>query len=476
MLLKSSIAISAIVGLSTLSPSQSPTLVMPGSSSISSTGAALNFSLFGQPGAPYAIFVDIAGGPVDVLGERFYLGFTGSLAAVQTAVLSPAGQGSHAAALPVFPGLSGLVIYGQAVALNAAAPNGLFQTSNGASTGFFGGSSQILQTFNMPLSNNYTGTFVQDIAGHVRGGAVVTRTVTTVDPQGIPYNQPIASPLVPLGCREQVVYRASNLGATGEPEQITGVRWRSLTPLQQDYFPQFTMRMGHTDVVPDYSIDPWSSLPLFPDSGLSATFADNELQGDAPTVVYTGDYPINPANAQPNNFLAYPMSSTFAYDGHSSLLIDFRVPQSSALGLNGMAVNLMVQSSPLPGTRVVAGGTAGQPVNPNQVASGIVDNAMPEMEIDFARTATFLASPWLDSGSTQPDYDAAIIASSLPAGTSLEVVYRGASTAAGGNPTSWSSSPDVADGQQFLQYRITFHANHITGERPLVDTLVVPIL
>lgn len=476
MLSRSSIVISAIVGLSTLCASQSPTLLMPGGSAISSAGAALNFSLFGQPGVPYAIFVDVAGGPVDVFGERFYLGFTGSLAAIKTDVLPLTGSASLALTLPAFPGLSGLVIHGQAVALDLAAPNGLFRVSNGASTACFGGAAQIVQTFDSPLSSSYTGTFSLDVAGHVRGGAITTRTATTIDPQGILFQLPIASPLQPLGCRQQVVYRAVNLGATGEPELITAIRWRTALAPQADSFSQFTMRMGHTDVVPNYNVDPWSALPLFPDSGLAATFADNELQGAPPTVVYTGDYPIDPAQIMPGSFMPYPMTSVFAYDGQSSLLIDFRVPQSSAQGLNGMTVNLMVQSSPLPGTRVVAAGAGGLPVNPNQVASGVVDNAMPVLQIEFARAATFIASPWLDSGVALPDYDTAIVASSLPAGTSIEIIYRGSSNAAGASPTSWSSTPDIADSKQFLQYRITFHANHITGERPLVDTLLVPIL
>jgi hypothetical protein len=33
---------------------------------------------------------------------------------------------------------------------------------------------------------------------------------------------------------------------------------------------------------------------------------------------------------------------------------------------------------------------------------------------------------------------------------------------------------DIADGRRFLQFRVTFHANLVTNERPLVDTLVVP--
>lgn len=476
MWLKSSLAVLAVVGVQTVAPSQTPLLSMPGGSQISPSGASLNFSLAGQAGTPYAIFVDVAGGPVDLFGERFYLGFTSSLTSVRTDLIPPSGLATHATALPSFPGLSGLVVYGQAVALDATASNGLFRTSNGASSACYGGSTAIVEAFNSPLPAGYGGTFLNDVTGHVRGGAITIRTVNTVDPQGVPFNAPIASPLQPFGCRQQIVYRAIQLGATGEPERITGVRWRSALPPQADSFPQFTMRMGHTDVVPDYTIDPWSALPAFPSSGLSATFADNELQGAPPAVVYSGTYPISPAQAMAGNYMPYPMTSAFTYDGQSSLLIDFRVQQSNALGVNGMAVNLMVQSSALPGSRVVAAGTATQPVAPNLVATGVADNAMPDFQIELARTTTFLESPWLDSSMVAPDYDTAIVATSVPAGTSVDVQFRGSTSPTGANATAWSNSQDVADGKRYLQYRITFHANHVTGERPLVDTLVVPIL
>jgi hypothetical protein len=449
---------------------------MPGGAQIAATGAPLSFNVSGQPGAPFALFVDIAGGPIDLFGQRFYLGFTSSLASPVTSALSTTGQATYSTSLPPFAGLSGLVVYGQVVALDPAAPNGLFRASNGASTGCYSGGSQIVETFDAVLSAGYTGTFSQDVTGQVRGGPVTTRTVDTIPSSANTFAWPIASPLQPLGCRQQIVYRASDLGASGQAELITGMRWRSQQPPIADSFPQFTVRLGHTDVVPNYTVDPWSALPAFPSSGLSATFADNELMGAPSSVVYSGPYNIDPSQQMPGAFMPYPMTSTFAYDGQSSLLVDFRVPQSNALGVNGMQVNIMVQSSPLPGARVVAFGTPGNPVDPNTVATGTADNAMPVFQFELQRTTTFLQSPWLDSGSASPDYDTAIIGKSLPSGTSIEVQFRGSSLPNGSNPTNWSNDPSIADTKQFLQYRITFRSNHLTGERPLVDTLVVPIL
>lgn len=478
MILRSTLALSAIVGLQATSTGQSPSLVMPGGAAISSSGATLSFQASGQSGSIYAIFADIASGPFDLLGERLYLGLTGNLVAVKTSVMPASGTDSYTTSLQPFAGLAGIVVHGQVVALDAGSSNGLFSVSNAASTALYTGTSSLVATFDDPVGEGYSGSFASDIDGQIRGGEVTTRTVDTIDPQGVEFPLAVSSPLNVNGCRQQVVYRASTLAATGEPELITGIRWRVHPTLAvaSDVFPQFTMRLGHTDVVPDYTVDPLSALPTFPDSGLSAVFADNELLGDAPQVVYSGSYAIGPNTILPGRYFAYPMAQTYAYDGQSSLLIDFRVPQSSANGLNGMAVRLMVQSSALPGSRVVAGGLLGQVVDPDQVVSGIADNAMPEFQIDFARTQTYAQSPWIDSGVASPDYLAPVIGKSLPTGTSIAVEYRGADDVSGSNATAWSSSVDVADSKQFLQHRITFVANHLTGERPLVDTLVVPVL
>ena len=95
MLLKHTLVALTVVGLQAVAPSQSPTLFMPGSSAIASTGAPLNFLVAGPWGAQYAIFVDIDGGPVDLFGERFYLGFSSSLTSPVTSVLSPIGHGTY---------------------------------------------------------------------------------------------------------------------------------------------------------------------------------------------------------------------------------------------------------------------------------------------------------------------------------------------------------------------------------------------
>jgi len=453
-------AIGAVTG-------QGPTLSMPAGIALSN-GATIRTTTYVPAGTAYATFIDLEGGPLDILGERFYLGLSGAFTTFDGGV-AQTGAETRSVTLPTSIGLLGTVVFGQSIALDPAAPNGLFRISNGASSVMFAGQPVILEDFQVSAAA-FTGNFSADVSGHLRGGVVSTRTHVTVAPQGVPFAAGIQSPLVPNGARQQVCLRAVDVGATGQPELVTALRWRPVGPVQNDTFQSFDLRIGHTNVVPDYSIDPFSSLPIDPDSGMSETFADNVLAGAAPGIVYQGSYDIDPADLTPGGYLPYPMFTSFAYDGASSMLLEFRTFDPNALGINGQQVYLMVQSSPLPAARTVA--TGGQPA---ALLAGQADNALPEYEIEFTRAQTFAQSPWYPV-SPQTDFGAPIAATSLPAGTSIVIEYRGSDNPGVATPTEWSTSPDIAEGHANLQYRITFHANPFTGERPLIDSLVIPQL
>jgi hypothetical protein len=466
---------------------QNPQLVMAPVVAPTLSGVIIGEKLYGPQGSLFAVFGDLQGGPVDVLGERFYLSLSPFFTTLHTGVMPPVGPAASSFTIPLFPGLVGLVVYGQGIVLDPTAPNGLFRASNGSSTSIHSGPSAIVAAFDSPSSlAGFTGTFASDVAGHVRGGPVTTRTHRTIDPQGFPFGAPIASPLIAYGCREQMVYRTQDLGATGEPEMITSIRWmpHPSSLVLHDVHTLFELRAAHTAVVPDYTVDPWSALPVAPNSGLSTTFANNVLT--PLQLMYSGVYVVDPASLLPSGYLPYPIATPFRYDGVSSLLLEFRVGPNTASGFNGGLVRLMVQSSPSPNARVHSEGSASSFLIPSQSTvatggwAGIIptlpgDNAMHDLEIEFVRTETFALSPWIDSLQPSPDYGAPVIAQSLPFGTSVHVEYRGSSSASG-TPTNWSSSPDAADGLRFLQFRIVFHANMLTGERPLVDTVVVPLL
>src|SRR5262245_6553078 len=227
---------------------QTPQLAMTPAVAPGFGGAVVTDTLSGPQGSLFAVFGDLHGGPVDVLGERFYLSLSPFFTTVHAGVMPLSGQASNLFTIPLFPGLVGLVVYAQGIVLDPTAPNGLFRASNGASTAFHSGPGAIVAAFDNPTAAGFTGTYASDVSGHVRGGPVTTRTHRTIDPMGYAFNQAIQSPLVPFGCRMQMVYRTQDLGATGEPELITSIRWMphpSIT-LVTDVHPLFELRAAHT--------------------------------------------------------------------------------------------------------------------------------------------------------------------------------------------------------------------------------------
>lgn len=86
-------------------------------------------------------------------------------------------------------------------------------------------------------------------------------------------------------------------------------------------------------------------------------------------------------------------------------------------------------------------------------------------------------SPWLlGTGPQPPSYGEPIVAQMLPFGTDIALEYRGATSFSGNEATHWSSSPSIADGLRFLQFRATFVASQLTGARPILTNIVVPHL
>ncbi len=439
--------------------------------------ANATFDVAASPNSPFAVFLDLSGGPVDLFGQRFYLGLSANLAPMHTGLMPAAGAYAGSFAVPFLPGIAGVVLYGQAVVLDGTASNALFHVSGGASTTLHAGPNAIVEAFDNPVANGFTGTFASDIAGHVRGGPITTRVHRTIDPAGIFFSFPIATPLVAFGLRQQLVYRPQDVGAVGVPELLTAVRWHvhPAWPVTPDVHSQFELRIGHSTIAPNYAVDPWSALPVAPLSGLGLSFAANSAGKPLPQVAFSGAYVIDPAALLPGDYMPYPIANPFPYDGVSSLLLEFRVSPSTASASNGGVVHLMVQSDAHPFGRVIAAGTATNFLVPGATANATTgDNAMHDLELVFARVETNCVSPWLDSARLAPDYQAPIVAQSLPPGTSVVAEFRGSASANGAGATGWSTSQDVADGMRYLQFRLVLRANSLTGERPVVDTLVVP--
>lgn len=461
----------AATSLAVAALAQSPSLRMDAAVQLSSTGATVTYDVTAAPGAVFAALADTSGGPVTLLGERFYLGMVQGIVTLQAGVIPASGTVPGTIPIPPIAGVIGMAIFAQGAVIDTGAPNGLFRTTNGESAVPFAAPGAVVADFADPVASGYTGTFQTNVAGHIAGGAVTRRTHETIDPQGIPFPAPLQNPLNPLGCREQMVFRTQDLGATGDPELITAIRWQPLNAIVADTFSQFEIAVGHTTVTPDYTVDPFTALPVAPNSGLDPVFASN----GNPQSLFSGQYDLLPAMQQANGYYPFPVLTPFAYDGVSSLLIETRCwADPLAAGTNGIIGRLMVASSALPAARNTAGGGTGMVVNPATVPVGVGDNWMAELEIEFARVQTQAMSPLLDSGSTAPDYGVPVMAASLPPGTSVQVEYRGV-PAPGAAPTAWSPTPDIADGLRFLQFRLTFRASLQSGEVPIVDTLVVPV-
>jgi len=459
--------------------------------------ASALFVLSGQPTAPFVLAADFAAGPRDVFGETLELGLSPALFLLDVGALDVSGSHSLTLTVPPLPVLSGLVTYTQALFPTTLAPNGLFTVSNGESTVLFAGSTALIDRFDNPAAAGFTGNYDATSVGRLRG-TFSRRRVQPVEAAelldvALPGTVPafssafpfgIQSPLNPQGCRTQMVYRASDLGADGTPEVLTRAYWRVFDGQQAiaDVFARVAIRASHSQVVPRFLVDSFSALPAFPTSGLAGVFATNE--SSLPVLLRDGPYTIDPNSLVfgldalgIGRYFDWGLDSTFVYNGVDSLLLDVRTdPSPTSLGQNGAQVYLSVQSDPLPGARCVARpalpfGT----LDPDTAATGVPDNAIHDMVFEFARVEANARSPFRAVGPLAPNYLPAIVAASTPGTSSIVITYRGADDALGTNATPFSPNIDIADGKPFLQYSIQLIADVVTGAVPSVDTLVIPV-
>jgi len=441
-------------------------------------GSQVRATVQGLPGQAFLALLDLEGGPVHWPGPTLYLGLTPYLTPLGGGTLD--GNGRWQAVLPVPAGsaLVGLALYGQGFLLDSRTWN--LNTTDGASTVIYQGRGAVVHSFDNWEALGFTGDFDRTRRNRLMAGAVSRRLCRPWQKNpGLLFPQPVQSPFNPAGCRQQVVFTAAEMGGTGTEEVVTAVHWKPLTiPVQSDRFPRFALLMAHSGVAPDYSIDPFSALPKYPNSGLNLSFAANYKPGEKPLTVYDGSYPLSAAHMRPDGYLPYPAPGKFfTWNGTDSLLLEFKVyPTAAAGGWNGQHVQLMVTSMAQPNGRVQAKGSATRPVDPDKVTTADDgDNAMALMQIELTRVISRALSPWLYRVVPNPVYGKAIPAASVPSGASCGIEYRGAQDQQGTGSTPWSTSPAVANGMSYLQYRVTFRCDPVTGRRPSLDTLVIPI-
>ncbi|MFQ5506171.1 MAG: hypothetical protein ACE5F1_15470 [Planctomycetota bacterium] len=441
-------------------------------------GTSLQGLLLGRSGQPYLILLDRSGGPVRVADQTLYLGFTPSLMLLGAGRLNSLGALAFMIPTPANPVLAGIPIYSQAVVLEV--PSKPFEASKGRSAILYKSPLAVVEDFEN--TSGFTGTFDRSIKGRLRGAAVARRTHRTINPligNPSPFPQPVSGPTNKFGTRYQMVLRARDLGARGEEEVVTAIRWRPFGgKVFDDAFTRLHLTLAHSPVVPDFRVGRFSALPIRPNSGLDLVFANNYKPQDPSTVIHDGAYRIQKSQLRPDGYMPYPApKKDFVYNGYDSLLLDFRTaPTSTAAGTNGQMLYLMVLSSPRPYSCAYDSGTPSATVDPfKSLKARMGASIMFDYQLEFTRVKSRALSPFRKAPKPSPSYGTPSTAVTAPPRTSILVEYRGSSSPNASGATMWGTTASVANGKPYIQYRITLTADHRTGAVPSIDTLLIPV-
>lgn len=442
--------------------------------------STLQWQVAGRAGDVYVVLGDVATGHPNLLGVDFDLGLTSSLVFVTFGALTAVPQTNtlqlSLAGLP-----SNVPMHLQFGAWDPVAGFASLRASNLDSFYVHDGNGAVTYDFAFPNHPLFglTGVFDRTVGNRLQALPPAVRTVHPLPPDAMLF--PVASILTPFsgtGARFLHALRASELGSNGVPELLTSVRWRPLFgAVVPQTVPQFELRAALSDVVPDYTIDPFSALPTAPSSGLVSTFAANAIAGTTQTL-RTGAYTISPQSLLPSGYVPFPIVQPFVHDGVHTLLLETLCSAGTFATANSPALYLLSQSSAEPFATVAAvGGWSGfpSPLLPASTPSGNGGSYLFDLELEFLRTRSVALSPWLVAFAAAPDWQVPTLAQFTPPGTSIVVEYRGR-TAPGAQPTAWSTSPDIADGMVELQFRVTMEANAATGTVPWLDLLSIPYL
>jgi len=437
-------------------------------------GDAVDFVLSGPPGAASLLLFDLTGGPSLFLGETWHLGLTPSLGVIDAGTIGSGGfrtaRISATATAPI-----GVPLYFQGVAIDGTRPLPLAAT-DGESCVVGSSRSALIEDYLDPAAMGLTGSFDRSVRGRVQAAPPRSRTHDVPPVGGMYFWLPLLGPLNAVGVRTQSVYRAGDLGWTGEPELLVAIRWRAGIAVSSDVLHNIAIDVSHSHVAPDYRTDPLTLLARFPGSGLAPTFAQNVRAGETPQRVFQGDYTIDPASLRADGYVPFPGIRSFAWNGVDSLLVDFRTPRDTgSSGSNGMRAYLMVPTESRPFARVYSySNDPSNPVDPYLVTTALTgDCVYYDLQFEFMRVESVAISRWLQAATGQPDWLAAYMSQSRPQGSGIALEFRGARDAFGQTATSWSSNLDDQDGLPFLQYRIRFTAVPGATLLPSVDQLVI---
>jgi hypothetical protein len=441
-------------------------------------GQPLQSLLLASPAQPFLTLLSPGGGPNSVLGETLWLALQPAPLTLDAGVLDVIGARTLTIPTPAGAALVGQPLFAQSLVFDSRAPNGFLRASNGASALLHANTAAIVFEFRDAVAEGVTGSFDQSVRERLMAPPIVRRTQTVEPASGMPFSLGIVTPLRPTNARLQHVYRAVDLGGTGQPEVVTALRWKPFGPVVADSFARVHISLAHSNVVPDYTIDPFSQLPAFPNSGLRLPFASNVRAQETPVVVCDTPYPIQPGALRTDGYLPWPaLNGMFVYNGVDSLLIDYRVVAGpAALGANGFAVRLMVTTAAEPYTRVFAPGNLQPGIDPFAVTVAQQgDNTLYDLQVDLVRAHATAFTRFVRNPGPMRQVRTHFLAAAVPAGSSVSLRFQGADTESGLNLTGLVPQASFVSGSPFVRVAVDFVANPFTGERPSVDTIVIPV-
>ena len=466
-----------LVAASTVSAQQARLRVLP---EAIAPGQTVSYGVLAATRAAYALWIDVEPQASLLLGESLRIQLSPAAFSHSIGITDGNGVGVGQIAIPNLPSLVGASVFAQGFVLDATSPNGIFRSTDGESLTFHSAKSAHIERFDDPLSEGFSGEFEPTTDGRLIGLLAKKRSVVTVDKsKHARFGQALVGELSPFGAHQQVVLRATDLAAKGDEEIVVALRMRPFGNVSPGLITRMAIDLSHSLVVPDFTLDPFTSLPRFPASGLSPIFSRNITPQTSPRRVYLGPWAIQPSQVTPSGYLPYPpIVQTFRYNGRDSLLIDFRVaPTSTLSGQLGHQVWLPVPSSPLPNARIVTAGFAASTYDPFLAPINVAsttDNTLFEFEVDLVDATSIATSPWRDSGSATPIYQQPILAATIPAGTEIIVELREALDAMGRGAGPGTTNASTLTGMRLFQQRMTLRGR-ADGARPWLEALVVPI-
>ena len=436
-----------------------------------------------SPGAPYLHLLDTRSSRLELAGETLWLGLSPALLLLDSGVMPSSGQKLLSLPIPATSSLHGIALVGQVLLLSPTVPNGSFALSRPQTTALSSGRSFVAETFAAPSASGFTGDFDRSERDVLSPLPVQYREQRLLDSikSGRAFGQSLAGPFAAGGVRMQWVLRSFDLAAR-RGESVVGIAWR---PFQgrlngPNRIARMRLELGHSKTVPDYTVDPFSALPKFPNSGLSTQFAANRPKLGM-QLAFDSSYSYAAPQLRADGYVELPaFGQQFVYNGWDSILLDFFVPHSSQTQVqDGMQVWLPVLSMANPYSRAYMAGTVMAPRDPFSATQGQGDNTLPDLKIRFAKVASTAQSPFYAANVGSPDWQAPIILADVPAGCSVELEFQGSTTPnTSGQLTTWLPASQVdrqLDGWRHVRFRAHMIANGLNGKRPALHSVVVPI-